>query len=77
MRRSLRQTRSAAARSLGGIGLVAALLVGVGSGLFHVGQALAGPGSRRAEVTAAGLDLMPVGTARRVEKVERLPGRTP
>ena len=77
MRRSMRQTRSAAARSLGGIGLVAALLVGVGSGLFHVGQALAGPGPRCAEVTAAGLDLMPVSTARPVERMKRLQARTP
>ncbi|WP_237476705.1 hypothetical protein [Lichenibacterium dinghuense] len=69
--------RGAAMRALGGIGLVAALMAGVGSGLFHVGQALAGPGQRRAALLAAGVDPMPVGTARQVDRAKRDRGPKP
>ncbi len=69
--------RNAAVRTLGGMALTAALLAGVGAGLFHVGQALAGPGARRAEMAAAGVDAMPVGTARQVDRVRRLRAQRP
>ena len=69
----MRQFWNAAARTLGGLALVLALLVGTASGVFHMGQALAGTGSlRRADMLAAGVDMMPVGTARQVERTKKL-----
>ena len=59
-------------RTLSGITLTAALLAGMGSGIFHVGQALAGTGMRRADMLAAGVDMMPVGTAKQVERLKRI-----
>lgn len=73
----MRQVRSAAMRTLGGLALTALLLVGVGSGLFHVGEALAGPGLRRADLLAAGVDPMPVGTARQVDRLKRMRPQKP
>lgn len=73
----MRRKREAAVRTLGGIVATAVLLAGVGSGLFHVGQALAGPGLRRAEIAAAGVDPMPVGTARQADRVRRLRAQKP
>lgn len=73
----MRRMRETAVRTLGGIVATLALLAAVGSGLFHVGQALAGPGSRRAEMAAAGIDPMPVGTARQVDRVRQLRAQKP
>lgn len=61
----------AAARSVGGLALVLTLLVGTGAGLFHMGRALAGTSGRRADMLAAGLDTLAVGTAKQVERAER------
>ena len=64
---------NAAARTLGGLALVLTLLVGTASGAFHMGQVLAATGGlRRADMLAAGVDMMPVGTARQVERLKRL-----
>lgn len=77
VQRHTRQMRGAAVRTLGGLALTALLLVGVGSGLFHVGEALAGPGQRRADMLAAGVDAMPVGTARQLDRLRRMRPQKP
>jgi hypothetical protein len=69
--------RSAGVRHLIGMALTATLLTGVGSGIFHVGQALAAPGLRRADMLAAGVDMMPVGTARQIDRLKRLRPQRP
>ncbi len=63
---------NAGVRTLSGIALTIALLAGMGSGIFHIGQALASTGMRRADMLAAGVDMMPVGTARQVERLRRI-----
>ncbi len=63
---------NAGVRTLSGIILTVVLLAGMGLGIFHVGQALAGTGMRRADMLAAGVDMMPVGTARQVERLRRI-----
>lgn len=63
--------RSAGVRTLGGMALTVALLTGVGSGVFHVGQALASTGMRRTDMLAAGVDMMPIGTAKQVDRMKR------
>ncbi len=63
---------NAGVRTLSGITLTIALLAGMGSGIFHIGQALASTGMRRADMLAAGVDMMPVGTARQVERLRRI-----
>lgn len=68
----LRNMRSASVRNLVGMVLTAMLLTGVGSGVFHVGQALAAPGTRRIEMLAAGIDMMPIGTAKQVDRLKRM-----
>ena len=67
----MRQTWSALARTLAGLALVIALLVGTAAGIFHVGQALAGTGMRHADMLAAGLDMTPIGTSRQIERMKR------
>ena len=64
--------RHAGLRTLGGMALTVALLAGVGSGIFHVGQALASTSMRRADMLAAGIDMMPVCTAKQVERLRRI-----
>ena len=68
----MRQSWSAAARALGGLALVLALLVGTAAGAFHMGQALAGTYARRVDMLAAGVDMMPVGTAKQIERLKRM-----
>ena len=63
---------NASMRTLSGIILTVVLLASMGSGIVHVGQALAGTGMRRADMLAAGVDMMPVGTARQVERLRRI-----
>ena len=67
----MRQILRAGARILGGAALTGALLTGVGSGLFHAGEALAAGGARRADLLAAGIDMTPVGTAKQVERARQ------
>jgi hypothetical protein len=51
--------------------LIAALMTGVGSGLYHVEEALARTGLQRPDMLAAGVDVPPAGTARQVDRLER------
>ena len=68
----MRHMLNAGVRTMGGLALTAALLIGVASGLFHVGQAFAASGARRVDMLAAGVDFMPVGTARQVERAKQV-----
>ena len=68
----MRQLWIAAARTLGGLALVSALLIGTAVGVFHVGQAFAGTYGRRADMLAAGVDMMPVGTVKQFDRLKRV-----
>ncbi len=63
--------RSSGVRTLGGLALVIALLIGTGAGVFHVGQAFANTGVRRLDMLAAGVDMTPIGTSRQIERMKR------
>ena len=63
---------SAGVRTLGGRILIVALLAGMGSGIFRVGQALAGKCMRRTDMLAAGVDMTSVGTGRQVDRSKRI-----
>ena len=63
---------SASVRTLARLMLIIALLAGMGSGIFHIGQALASTGMRRADMLAAGVDMLPVGTAKQIDRLKRI-----
>ena len=68
----LRITRSASVRTLARLILIIALLAGMGSGIFHIRQALASTGMRRTDMLAAGVDMLPVGTAKQIDRLKRI-----
>ena len=52
------------------LAVVPILVTGVGSGNFETDSALAGVSARRADTMAADVDMMPVGTARHVDRTK-------
>lgn len=58
-------------RDLAGLTVILVLVTGGGSGVFEAGSALAGVSARRVDMMATGVDMMPVGTAKQVDRAKR------